>query len=245
MSWRGSPSHSMAIVVTGSSGAFSGSPRKRTRNFSCSNLTGFPLARERADCTLFIRPPRAAVSPGQKCTCRHRARSGGDRGGADEVKEGGRDVLVLRRLLHVVDYIRFHRRLSRFQFQTEFLKYLEKREARRIGHGYVFRGLFAARTRRSGTHRRPPLRVELVETPQSRLVDYRTIRPVLDDRHHIRHVGCLGMEPSSHPTLNDVAWDIVGCRWCFTTILLLEFGLLKLGPVLSNHQDIGGEFLRF
>src|ERR1035438_10032404 len=68
-SWCGSPSHSMAMVVTGSSGAFSGRPVKRTRNFSWTNFTSLPVAARRADFTWLVSPPSATVSPGQKCTC--------------------------------------------------------------------------------------------------------------------------------------------------------------------------------
>jgi len=59
VSCLGSPSHSMARVVTGSSGAFPGRPVKRTRNFSCSNLTGAPVAKRRA------------ISPGYEARQRH------------------------------------------------------------------------------------------------------------------------------------------------------------------------------
>ena len=59
----------MASTVTGSSGALFGKPLKRTRNCSCSNSTGWPLANSLADNTLLINPPSATVSPGQKCTC--------------------------------------------------------------------------------------------------------------------------------------------------------------------------------
>src|ERR1039458_9357799 len=69
VSCTGSASHSMANTVTGSSGAFFGKPLKRTRNCSCSNSTGCPLASSFAESTLVFNPPSATVSPGQKCTC--------------------------------------------------------------------------------------------------------------------------------------------------------------------------------
>jgi hypothetical protein len=64
---RGTPLHSIAMVVNGSSGAFSGSPVNLTRNLSCSNFRSLPVVSSLADFTLFMRPPSATVSPGQKC----------------------------------------------------------------------------------------------------------------------------------------------------------------------------------
>src|SRR5579864_3269045 len=69
VSWIGSESHSTAIVVTGWSGASAGSPVNRTRNRSCSNFTGCPVASNRADFTPVFSPESATVSPGQKYTC--------------------------------------------------------------------------------------------------------------------------------------------------------------------------------
>ena len=69
ISWCGTPSHSMAIVVTGSSGAFSGRPVIRRRNLSCSNLISLPPASRRADFTWLVNPPSDTADPGQKCTC--------------------------------------------------------------------------------------------------------------------------------------------------------------------------------
>jgi hypothetical protein len=59
----------MASTVTGSSGAFFGNPLKRTRNCSCSNSTGCPLANsfrafyEPAFTALLPIPLAALISP--------------------------------------------------------------------------------------------------------------------------------------------------------------------------------------
>src|SRR5205807_5379683 len=64
LSCLASVSHSSANVVT-RSGAFFGKPVSRTRKSSCSNFTGWPVAKIFTDETLFTRLPMTAVSPGQ------------------------------------------------------------------------------------------------------------------------------------------------------------------------------------
>src|SRR5260370_25804783 len=67
-SWIGSDSHSTAIVFTGWSGASVGSPLNRTRNQSCSNFTGCPVASSLHDFTPLFSPESATPPPRQKDT---------------------------------------------------------------------------------------------------------------------------------------------------------------------------------
>ena len=61
----GSPSHSIAIVVTGESGALTGSPVICTRTSSCTNFTGCFVRRKYADFTFTSSPDSETSFPGQ------------------------------------------------------------------------------------------------------------------------------------------------------------------------------------